>query len=82
MKKTFLAVATTLATLAAAAQPAATDTVPSVALSEVEVLGTRASENTPVAFTSVNSKQFSQFVHFAQHKKMQPLFVAASMIRI
>ena len=52
-----------LAGLVAAAQPAATDTVPSIALSEVEVLGTRASENTPVAFTSVNDKQIAAVNH-------------------
>ena len=63
MKKTFLAVATVLATLAAAAQPAATDTVPAIALSEVEVLGTRASENTPVAFTNVSGKQLAAQNH-------------------
>ena len=59
MKKTLLAVATTMAAIAAAAQPAATDTVPSIALSEVEVLGTRASENTPVAFTNLTAKQLA-----------------------
>ena len=52
-----------LATLGAAAQPAATDTVPSVALSEVEVLGTRASESTPVAFTNVSGKQLAAANH-------------------
>ena len=52
-----------LATLGAAAQPAATDTVPSVALSEVEVLGTRASASTPVAFTNVSGKQLAAANH-------------------
>ena len=56
-------VATTMATLAAAAQPAAVDTVPSIALSEVEVLGTRASENTPVAFTNITGKQLAAENH-------------------
>ena len=51
--------ATMMASLVAAAQPAATDTVPFIALSEVEVLGTRASENTPVAFTNVIAKQLA-----------------------
>ena len=63
MKKTLLAVATTLATLAVAAQPAAVDTVPAIALSEVEVLGTRASENTPVAFTNITGKQLAAQNH-------------------
>ena len=63
MKKTLLMVATMLATLIAAAQPAATDTVPSIALSEVEVLGTRASESTPVAYTNVTSKQLAAKNH-------------------
>ena len=63
MKKTLLTVATSLAALVAAAQPAATDTVPSVALSEVEVLGTRASANTPVAFTNVTGKQLAAENH-------------------
>jgi iron complex outermembrane receptor protein len=63
MKKTLLMVATTMATLAAAAQPAAVDTVPSIALSEVEVLGTRASENTPVAFTNITGKQLAAENH-------------------
>ena len=52
-----------LASLVAAAQPAATDTVPTIALSEVEVLGTRASENTPVAFTTVTGKQLAAENH-------------------
>ncbi len=56
-------VAATMATLAAAAQPAATDTVPTIALSEVEVLGTRASENTPVAYTNVTGKQIAAVNH-------------------
>ena len=56
-------VATTMATLAAAAQPAAVDTVHSIALSEVEVLGTRASENTPVAFTNITGKQLAAENH-------------------
>ena len=63
MKKTLLAVATMMATLGAAAQPAATDTVASVALSEVEVLGTRASASTPVAFTNVSGKQLAAQNH-------------------
>ena len=63
MKKTLLTVATAMATLVVAAQPAATDTVPAIALSEVEVLGTRASENTPVAFTSMNGKQIAAVNH-------------------
>jgi uncharacterized protein (DUF2147 family) len=61
MKKTLLMVATTMATLAVAAQPAAVDTVTTVALSELEVLGTRASENTPVAFTNVTGKQLVSY---------------------
>ena len=52
-----------MVTLGAAAQPAATDTVPSVALSEVEVLGTRASASTPVAFTNVSGKQLAAANH-------------------
>ena len=56
-------VATMMAALAVAAQPAATDTVPSIALSEVEVLGTRASENTPVAYTNVTAKQLATQNH-------------------
>ena len=63
MKKTFLMAATMMASLVAAAQPAATDTVPSIALSEVEVLGTRASESTPVAFTNVTGKQLAAENH-------------------
>ena len=63
MKKTFLMAATMMASLVAAAQPAATDTVPAVALSEVEVLGTRASESTPVAFTNVTGKQLAAENH-------------------
>jgi len=63
MKKTLLTVAATMATLAAAAQPAATDTVPTIALSEVEVLGTRASENTPVAYSNVTGKQIAAVNH-------------------
>ena len=55
--------ATMLASLVAAAQTVATDTVPSIALSEVEVLGTRASENTPVAFTNVTAKQLAAENH-------------------
>ena len=52
-----------LASLVAAAQSTATDTVPAIALSEVEVLGTRATQNTPVAFTSVDSKQIAAVNH-------------------
>ena len=63
MKKTLLTVAATMATLAAVAQPAATDTVPTIALSEVEVLGTRASENTPVAYSNVTGKQIAAVNH-------------------
>ena len=63
MKKTLLSVATMMAALTVAAQPAAVDTVPSVALSELEVLGTRASENTPVAFTNVTAKQLAATNH-------------------
>ena len=63
MKKTFLMAATMMASLVAAAQPAATDTVPAIALSEVEVLGTRASEITPVAFTNVTGKQLAAENH-------------------
>ena len=63
MNKTLLVVATMMAAIAAAAQPAATDTVPSIALSEVEVLATRASENTPVAFTNISGKQLAAENH-------------------
>ena len=63
MKKTLLTVAATMATLAAVAQPAATDTVPTITLSEVEVLGTRASENTPVAYSNVTGKQIAAVNH-------------------
>ena len=63
MKKTFLMAATMMASLVAAAQPAATDTVPAIALSEVEVLGTRASESTPVAFTNVTCKPLAAENH-------------------
>ena len=63
MKKTLLTVAATMATLAAVAQPAATDTVPTITLSEVEVLGTRASENTPVAYSNVTGKQIAAANH-------------------
>ncbi len=63
MKKTLLTVAATMATLAAVAQPAATDTVPTITLSEVEVLGTRASENTPVAYSNVTAKQIAAVNH-------------------
>ena len=56
-------VATSMATLVAAAQPAATDTVPAVALSEVEVLGTRASSSTPVAFTNITGQQLAAQNH-------------------
>ena len=63
MKKTLLMVATVLATLGAAAQQAATDTVPTIALSELEVLGTRASENTPVAFTNITGEQLAAENH-------------------
>ena len=63
MKKTLLTVAATMATLAAVAQPAATDTVPTIALSEVEVLGTRASESTPVAYSNVTGKQIAAVNH-------------------
>ena len=52
-----------LATLATAAHPAEGDTVPSVALSEVEVMGTRASVGTPVAFTTLDSKQLAAENH-------------------
>jgi len=52
-----------MATLAAVAQPAATDTVPTITLSEVEVLGTRASENTPVAYSNVTGKQIAAVNH-------------------
>ena len=63
MKKTFLMAATMMASLVAAAQSAATDTVPAIALSAVEVLGTRASESTPVAFTNVTGKQLAAENH-------------------
>ncbi len=63
MKKNFLTVATAMAALVVAAQPAATDTVPSIALSEVEVLGTRATGNTPVAFTNISGKQLAAQNH-------------------
>ncbi len=52
-----------MAAIAAAAQPAATDTVPAIALSEVEVLGTRASKSTPVAYTNVTAKQIAAANH-------------------
>ena len=52
-----------LASLVAVGQTAATDTVPAIALSEVEVLGTRASESTPVAFTNVTGKQLAAENH-------------------
>ena len=63
MKKTLLTVATAMATLVVAAQPATADTVPTVSLSEVEVLGTRASESTPVAYTNVTAKQLAAVNH-------------------
>ena len=63
MKKTLLAVAVMMATLVAAGQNAATDTVPSVSLSEVEVLGTRASQSTPVAYTNITGKQLAAENH-------------------
>ena len=63
MKKTLLTAATMLASLVVAAQTTATDTVPSIALSEVEVLGTRASEKTPVAFTNITAKQLAAQNH-------------------
>ena len=56
-------VATMAAAVVAAAQPVATDTVPSIALSELEVLGTRASQNTPVAFTNITAKQLAAENH-------------------
>ena len=56
-------VATVVATLAAVAQPAATDTVSAITLSEVEVLGTRATEKTPVAFTNLSSAQIAAVNH-------------------
>ena len=52
-----------LASLVAAAQTTANDTVPSIALSELEVLGTRASESTPVAFTNITAKQLAAENH-------------------
>ena len=63
MKNNLLAVAAMMATLVAAAQSAAVDTVPSVALSEVEVLGTRASQSTPVAYTNITGKQLAAENH-------------------
>ncbi len=63
MKKTFLMAATMLAGLVTAAQTTATDTVPSIALSELEVLGTRANDNTPVAFTNISGKQLAAENH-------------------
>ena len=63
MKKSFVVAAMMMAGLVAAGQSAVTDTVPSIALSEVEVLGTRASGNTPVAFTNVTGKQLAAENH-------------------
>ncbi len=63
MKKTLLTVASLMATLVVAAQPAATDTVPTIDLSEVEVLGTRASSTTPVAFTNITGQQLAAQNH-------------------
>lgn len=63
MKKTLLTVASLMATLVVAAQPAATDTVPTIDLSEVEVLGTRASGTTPVAFTNITGQQLAAQNH-------------------
>lgn len=53
-KKNILAVALTGVSMVAVAQPSVTDTV---ALSEVEVLATRASSNTPVAFSNMSKTQ-------------------------
>ncbi len=63
MKKTLLSVAAILATFAAAAQPARSDTVPAIALNEVEVTGTRASVGTPIAFATLDSKQLASANH-------------------
>ena len=53
-KKQILAVALMGVGMVAVAQTSVTDTV---ALSEIEVLATRASSNTPVAFTNMSKKQ-------------------------
>jgi len=66
MRKTFLAVAALLcvgATSVAATLQATPDTVTTVSLAEVEVLGTRASAGTPVAFTNISAKQLAAENH-------------------
>lgn len=59
-KKAIMAVALMGVGMVAMAQSQVTDTV---ALSEVEVLATRASSNTPVAFTNFSKQQIEQINH-------------------
>ncbi len=59
-KRNILAVALAGVGMVALAQTTATDTV---ALNEVEVLATRASSNTPVAFTNFSKKQIETVNH-------------------
>ena len=47
----------------ASAKTEATDTTMSVRLSDVEILGTRAADNTPVAFTNINQQQIAAVNH-------------------
>ncbi len=67
----FLAVALAGGGMVAAAQPAVTDTV---ALHEVEVLATRASSNTPVAFTTLSKQQ----IEAVNHGKDIPFLLAST----
>ena len=60
MRKTLFTAAIMCGSMLAAAQPAVSDTL---LLDEVEVLATRASSNTPVAFTNVSKEQLATVNH-------------------
>ena len=68
-KRNILAVALTGVGMVAVAQTSVTDTV---ALSEIEVLATRASSNTPVAFTNLSKTQ----IESANHGKDIPFLLS------
>ena len=49
--------------MVAAAQTVATDTAKTVVLKDVEVLGTRAESNTPIAFTNISKAEIEAVNH-------------------
>ncbi len=65
MRKSVLAVGMSFGIFAAQAETGVSDTLHSVTLSDVEVIATRASETTPVAFTNVTKEDIEK-INFGQ----------------